>query len=189
MKNINLENVQEATEFNRLKAGGYVCGIFKVEDVSDREYLKIYYDIIEGENKGYYTKLVKDKVFKNLPFFFASYKETALRFFKATITSVEKSNKGYKFDYNEQSLVKKKIGLVLFEEEYEDKVTGAVKTSLKVDKAHSIEAIKSGDFEVPDTKYLTQSVSPKANVADNPFGQVEEDTMVDTPEPDEEFPF
>ena len=52
MKSIDLTNVQEAGEFTRPAAGPYICGIVKVEDVADKEYLKVTYDIIEGEFKA-----------------------------------------------------------------------------------------------------------------------------------------
>ena len=160
MKKLGLDKVEEFKEFKSPSAGGYVCGIIKVEDVPDKEYLKVYYDIIEGEFKGYFTKLVKEvEKIKDLPFFFASYKESAIKFFKGTITAVEKSNAGFVWKDNEKDLVKKKIGLVLFEEEYV-KSDGSTGKSLRVDKAHSIEAIKTGDFEVPEKKVLAQSNIP-----------------------------
>ena len=109
MKKLNLGNVQEFKDFKSPKAGGYVCGIMRAEDFPDKEYLKVYYDIIEGEFKGYYTNLVKEvEKVKDIPFFFASYKDTALKFFKGTITAVEKSNKGFVWKDNEKDLDKKK---------------------------------------------------------------------------------
>ena len=205
MRKLNLNDVQEAKDFKSPKAGGYVCGIMKVEDVPEKEYLKVYYDIIEGEFKGYYTNLKKEvERVKDLPFFFASYKDSALRFFKGTITAVEKSNKGFVWKDDEKDLVKKKIGLVLFEEEYV-KSDGSVGVSLRVDKAHSVEAIKSDDFEVPERKCVAQSATttqsdPFASTtkpADDFFGDAEtptddyptfgNDSVAETD--DEPFPF
>lgn len=165
MKKLNLEGIQEFKPFAKVEAGGYICGILAVEDFPEKEYLKFTYDIVEGELKGHYSNLKKEKGWA-LPAFIASYKDSALSFFKGTITSVEKSNKGFVWKDNEQDLVKKKIGLVLFEEEYV-KQDGSVGIRMKVDKAHSVDAIKSGDFEVPERKCVAQSVS---NVAD-PFAQ------------------
>ena len=59
MRQVNLENVQEAGEFQRMPSGGYVCKITNVEDVpidpktGKGDYLKIEYDICEGEFKDY----------------------------------------------------------------------------------------------------------------------------------------
>ena len=165
MKKLNLANVQEFTPFEKVEAGGYICGIYAVEDVPDKEYLKISYDIVEGEKKGFYSKLKKEKDW-SLPMFIASYKDSALPFFKGTITSVEKSNKGFKWDNDETKLVGKKIGLVLFEKERINN-NGKKVVDMRVDKAHSIEAIKSGDFEVPERETIADVVETKSS---SPFG-------------------
>lgn len=198
MKKLNLANVQEFTPFEKVEAGGYICGIYAVEDVPEKEYLKISYDIIEGDKKGFYTKLKKEKGWE-LPSFIASYKETALPFFKGTITSVEKSNKGFKFDNDETKLVGKKIGLVLFEKERINN-NGKKVVDMRVDKAHSIDAIKSGDFEVPEREVVADVVETKqsspfgSKAKEEPKGEVNffEESVESTPfdEPsDEDFPF
>lgn len=165
MKKIMLENVKEFTPFEKVEAGGYVCGIYAVEDVPEKEYLKISYDIVEGEKKGFYSKLKKEKGWE-LPMFIASYKDSALPFFKGTITSIEKSNKGFKFDSDETKLVGKKVGLVLFEKERINN-NGKKVVDMRVDKAHSIDAIKSGDFEVPERETVADVVETKSS---SPFG-------------------
>ena len=165
MRKLNLQNVQEFTPFEKVEAGGYICGIYAVEDVPEKEYLKISYDIVEGEKKGFYSKLKKEKGWE-LPLFIASYKETALPFFKGTITSIEKSNKGYKFDSDETKLVGKKIGLVLFEKERINN-NGKKVVDMRVDKAHSVDAIKSGDFEIPERETIADVVETKSA---SPFG-------------------
>lgn len=165
MKKLNLDKVQEFTPFEKVEAGGYVCGIYAVEDVPEKEYLKISYDIVEGEKKGFYSKLKKEKEWA-LPSFIASYKESALPFFKGTITSVEKSNKGFKFDNDETKLVGKKIGLVLFEKERINN-NGKKVVDTRVDKAHSVDAIKSGDFEIPERETIADVVETKSA---SPFG-------------------
>ena len=58
----NYKNVQASSgEFARPTAGGYICKIIDVEDVPMNEqgkgnYLKIFYDIADGEFKGYYKE-------------------------------------------------------------------------------------------------------------------------------------
>lgn len=198
MKKLNLQNVQEFTPFEKIEAGGYICGIYTVEDVPDKEYLKISYDIVEGEHKGFYSKLKKDKGWE-LPSFIASYKESALSFFKGTITSVEKSNKGFKWADDEKALVGKKVGLVLFEKERINN-NGKKVVDMRVDKAHSIDAIKSGDFEIPEREIVadvveTKSASPfgsKAKVETkaevNFFEETNDEVPFDTSD-DTDFPF
>ena len=132
MKNINWNNVQEATDA-RLTAGGYVCGILRAEDVPDKEYLRIEFDIAEGPYKNYFRDL-RDRL--NLPQWPAggvlirSYKEKAQPYFKAFLTSVQNSNPGYTFNNDEATLSRKLVGMVLGEEEYE--YNGQIKTRLRV---------------------------------------------------------
>ena len=166
MKKLNLENVKEFTPFEKVEAGGYICGIYAVEDCPEKEYLKISYDIIEGDKKGFYSKLKKEKGWE-LPAFIKSYKEgVPLQFFKGMTTAFEKSNKGFKWADKEQDLVGKKVGLVLFEKE---RITnnGKKVVDMRVDKVHSIDAIKSGDFEVPERETVADVVETKSA---SPFG-------------------
>ena len=166
MKKLHLEKVEERKEFKSPKSGGYVFGAYAVEDVPDKEYIKISYDIVEGEFKGYYSNLVKEGIFKALPIIYASYKDKALPIFKGTITSFEKSNKGFKWADDETQLKGKKFGGVLAEEEYE-KNDGSVGTSFKIAQVHSTDAIKNGDFKIPEVKKLTQT----ASTSSSPFGK------------------
>ena len=157
MKNINLNNVQEAQDFERVKPGGYVCGITAVEDVPSKEYLRIEYDIAEGNLKNYYRNLYNSKGFW-LGNFIRSYKDSALPFFKAFITAVEQSNMGYHWNNDEKTLTRKLIGLVLGEEEYKAN-DGSVKTRLYVARVTSAEKIRKGDFTVPPLKKLAGTTS------------------------------
>jgi hypothetical protein len=124
MKKIDLTNVEEAKDGVRLPAGAYICKITKVEDISDKEYLKVTYDITSGEFAGYYAKGREEH--PDWPWYGAyvkSYKPKALPMFKRFCSAVNKSNDNYIFDggsanSDEQTLVGKKIGLLMGEEEY-----------------------------------------------------------------------
>jgi hypothetical protein len=160
MKNIDWNSVQEAQEFSRLPVGGYICGIVRVEDVPEKEYLRIEYDIADGQFKNYYRQQAqRNPDWKWGGVLIRSYKETAQPFFKAFITSVEKSNAGYKFSNDENTLVRKLVGLVLGEEEYQ-KQNGDIATRLYVAQVHSVDAIKKGEFKVPELKKLSGSATP-----------------------------
>lgn len=174
MKNINWDNVEEAREYERLAPGGYICKITAVEDVGKNEYLRIEFDVDEGKFKGYFLDLYKSKGFWGGTFY-KSYKESALSFFKAFKTSVEESNPGYIFDNDESTLVGKRVGLVLAEEEYKGN-DGKIKTRLYVDRARNVESIRKGDFKIPEKKMLPKDYQqPSYQSADNL--------------PDEELPF
>ena len=71
--------------------------------------------------------------------------------FKGLITSVETSNTGFKFNFNEQELVNKKVGLVFREEEFEGQ-DGQVHTSVKPFFAISYDK----DAKIPAPKKLAE---------------------------------
>ena len=175
MKKIDLDNVQEFTRF-RNPVGGFICEIKTVEDVADREYLKVGYDIAEAlsedqkEFVGMYAKRKAERDF-DYPTTVVSYKENSLPFFKGFVTALENSNKGYKWDNDENKFVGKKIGFVIGEEEYEGRDKNGmpkVKVRTYVAERHSVQAIKDGDFEVPEFKKLSQPVVDRPV---NPFEQ------------------
>lgn len=168
MKSIDMTNVKEAGDFSRPAPGAYICGIVKVEDVSSKEYLKVTYDIVEGEFKGYY-----EEIRKNNPdwawagAYVKSYKDAALPMFKRFCTAVSRSNGKYVFDggvknHDEQSLKGKKVGLLLGEEEYEGN-DGTIKTRLYVVREFSVDKI--GDQKIPELKKLKVDDSA-ANTSD-----------------------
>lgn len=186
MKKIDLDNVQEFTRF-RNPVGGFICEVKTVEDVADREYLKVGYDIAEAlsedqkEFVGMYAKRKAERDF-DYPTTVVSYKENSLPFFKGFVTALENSNKGYKWDNDENKFVGKKIGFVIGEEEYEGRDKNGmpkVKVRTYVAERHSVQAIKDGDFEVPEFKKLSQPVVDRPV---NPFEQSVNSTPI-TPDP------
>lgn len=153
MRKLNLANVEEITEFKKVIPGLYIAKIVEVEDVPEREYLKIKLDIAVGEFKNYYSQLNESKGFWALTLF-RSYKDAALSFFKAFITVAEKSNANYKFDEDKYLELKGKlVGVVLSEEEYK-KNDGTINSKIVVNRLRSVEEIKKGDIEIPEIKRL-----------------------------------
>lgn len=155
MKNVGLDKVEEAkASFSRPGAGGYVAKVTLIDDMPQKEYLWIELDIAEGEFKDYYTDLYKARAYWGLNDL-KSYKESALPFFKGMITAFEQSNPGFKFNYDEQTLKGKLVGIVLGEEEYE-RNNGEIGTKLKVKQYLSADKIRKGDFKVPPKKTLNR---------------------------------
>lgn len=150
MKNVNWDDVQEESRIPT--PGGYIARITHVEDVEEKEYLRIEWDFYEGEFKG-----ANQETFDRFGFwptsFIRSYKEKALRYFKGFKTSVEMSNRNFVFRNDPQSLVGKYMGVVLGEEEYRSN-DGKIKTRLYVAQVRSGKAIRDGDFKVPELKKL-----------------------------------
>ncbi len=179
----NFENVQASTgEFNKPTAGGYCIEILAVKDVpldektGKGDYLKIDYDICHGNFAGYFA-LQNDKFGGDWRAnFIRSYKETAAGMFKHFINCVEESNAGYKWAWDEKSLVNKYVGVVLGEEEYR-KNNGEIGVKLVVKDIKTTEQILKGDFKVPVIKKLAENSSnqsnsnfvPVDNVDDLPF--------------------
>ena len=181
MKQIDLSKVEEAKEFERVVPGGYVCGITNVKDVSEKEYLLIEYDIAEGPKKNYYRQLFEAKNFWGASFV-KSYKEKALPFFKGFITAIENSNAGYHWDSDETKLKRKLVGLVLGEEEYK-KNDGTIGKRLYVDQIHSVDKIRSCDYEIPALKRLNAPAVVEVPAFSAPAFEEEEDIT------DDDLPF
>lgn len=167
MKRISdFENVQVFDSVEFPKAGGYIGVIVNARDVPDKEYLELLVDINDGDFKGFYKNWY-DNTGKWLLRGYCSYKTTAVRIFKGFITSVEESNRGYKWDWDESTLINKKVGIILREEQY-IKNDGSVGESVKINSYRSTDAIRKGEFKVPEKKLVEQqtaSVTPFANTA------------------------
>lgn len=179
MKSIDLTNVQEAGDYSRPAPGAYICGIYKVEDFPKKEYLKVTYDIVEGEFKGYYEEMRKNNPdWAWAGAYVKSYKDSALPMFKRFCTAVSRSNGKYVFDggtvnSDEKTLKGKKIGLILGEEEYEGN-DGTIKTRLYVVREFSIDKI--GEQKVPELKKL--KVDTTSSDDDMPFVTAKDEEIV-----------
>lgn len=148
----NYANASAATEYKRPTAGGYVCRITKATDVPEREYLAIEFDVVEGEFKNYGKDTLERAGWT--PFKFnRSYNSKSVGFFKAFIEAVEGTNNGYNWDWNEQALVGKGVGIVLREEQYR-KNDGSIGMRLSPAVFKTATDIRCGKFTVPDPKLL-----------------------------------
>lgn len=190
----NWENIQGVESSNSLPAGAYVCKILKVEDFNtqDKQYLRIEFDIYEGDYKGYYLRLFQNKR-KWYGTYFRSYDERSLKYFKGFITAVQESNNGYVWNFDEQTLVNKLVVFVFGYEEYLDD-NGNIKQSLKPRFVHSIKALKEGKIKLPEVKRLVREI-PKPtssiyqNYQDTPQQPKKEEPKVVIDIKDEDLPF
>ena len=161
----NWNSVQEFTERKTLPVGAYVC-LVKQCHIQPTEYgdqLAILFDICEGEHSGYFTNDYNTSTLENkkwrgvlrqwLPKDDGSDKdETTKRIFKGMVTSFEKSNPGYTFDWNEGSLVGKKVGILFRNEEWEWQ--GKSGWSVRPLRAMSADSVREGNYTIPDDKPL-----------------------------------
>ena len=169
----NWDEVQASTdEFKKLPPGGYICAILSAEDVPEKEYIKIVYDIAAGEYADYYSDdWGKDNLWAHT--IYRSYKESAAGMFKAFINAIEESNKGYKWNFDEKTLKGKLIGIVLGEEEYIGN-DGSVKTRLKDRSTKSVRDIEENRFRIPKIKKLEEEQDAGYSA---PAGFVESDDL------------
>lgn len=168
-----LDGSSETVEFLNIEKGAYICQIKEVEDVTDKEYLKIKFDVVDGKFKNYFSENYLLQNWPNQGTLYKSYKDTASKFFRAFITAIEKSNanKNYKWNWDERTLVGKYVVVVFGEEEYQDKETLEVKVSVKPVDTRSIQAYKEGKIELPPLKKLKTKIEkqnePEFEVSDD----------------------
>ena len=143
--------VNNNDDYKRIVPGGYVGRITKVEDNPEKSYLYIEFDIAEGEFKGYGASFVERNGFTPLRFY-RSYTDKAAGMFKSFTQDVENSNPNYTWEWKEQTLVGKFIGVVLGEAEYK-KQNGEIGTRFDV-RTKTVSAIHEGKFKVPEKKLL-----------------------------------
>lgn len=154
--------INEAGEFKRLPAGIYGVKITNVVDVPEKEYFEVYCDITKGEYANYF-KMMTDSGLKDASKSVRSYKTNALPFFKAFITAIEKTNTGYKWDWDEKKLIGKNVIAVFGEEEYLDK-NNEVKIGTKLVEFRSLEAYQQNRIKVPELKKLPTPVVESTNL-------------------------
>lgn len=151
-----------------LEAGGYICKIMnaKVEEYSSCSILKVAIDIVDGDFKDHFKERFERDKKQNanakwkgvfdvfIPKDDGSEKDSYTKQnFKRFITSVEKSNKGFKWAWDESKLKNLFFGGIFGREQFEtDK--GELKFATKCRWCNSVETIKSGDFKIPDDKLI-----------------------------------
>lgn len=152
----NWDSIEATGTRKRLGAGGYIAKLTMAQDFPEREYLRIEYDIADGEFSGYGINSLERFGFNPLSFI-RSYKPTATGMFKAFISAVEHSNRNFFADvehgFDERQLVGKLVGLVVGEEEYL-KRDATIGTRYVVAAVCSVDDIKAGRFTVPEKKKL-----------------------------------
>lgn len=151
MKQINnFETIKETS--TGIAPGAYICKIVDVEDLTEKQYLKIFFDIADGDFKDYYS-ILEQRSHNWYGVIYRSYKDSALPYFKSFITAVEKSNPQFTWRWDEKELKGKYIVVVLGEEEYDDE--GEIKVSIRPQDVRSLPALRDGKIKVPSLKKLT----------------------------------
>ena len=139
----------------RVPAGGYVFMCTGVEDVPSREYLRLTYDIAEGEYKGAFSQgYAADNEWTHQ--FTVSYSERAEGLFKRLLECLEASNPSFNVaaweqTSNEQAFVGKLFGAAVGNEKYTNQ-KGEDKERWTLPSWWTVEDIRGGHFTCPADK-------------------------------------
>lgn len=170
MKKVNWTFIEESSANTILEPGGYVCRITGVQDVPDREYLWIEYDVAEGPKAGLYAGMGADDAWKHR--FTRSYKQTAEGMFKAFLSRLEESNRGrfsieqWQATCDERAFIGLEVGLVFQKELYTNN-QGEDKERTVVARVVASQDIRNGDFKVPEPNDRRTVVAAPAAAATN----------------------
>ena len=172
MSKINFELWEQTEEsgqgFPKIKRGIYLCRILGLQDMEEKELLKIKFDIVTGyelvngklvsntQFANHFTE--QEKVFKEYPnsgILWKSYKTAAYPFLKALVTALEKSNNGYNFKATNgdfQSFIGKQFIGVFGDEEipFPDD-NGIPKIDCRLQDVRSTQALGEGKIVVSQT--------------------------------------
>lgn len=141
-------------DFKALPIGAYEC-VIKDARVNEnhetgKRTFKVSVDIAKGEYQDYFLKRYTnntnaDKKWDNNAVRYLGFEGDNVAYFKGFITSVENSNPGYKWNWDETTLKGKKICGVFQYEEYEKK-DGSRGIKVRLNKFRSMDKMK--DIEV-----------------------------------------
>lgn len=175
----NWENVQVMTDRVKLPVGAYVCRVkqVSVQNTGYGDQLAVLFDIVEGEHKDYFSKDYNgnqnaDRKWRGvlrqwLPKDDGSDRdETTKRIFKGMVTAFENSNPGYRWDWNEASLVNRTVGIMFRNEEWD--YNGKHGWAARPFYAMSVDKVRSGDYSLPDDKPLNNGNSNSFSTAPAP---------------------
>lgn len=144
-------------DFRGLPIGAYECVIkdarLNHNEETGKNTLKISIDIASGEYKDYFLKAYEtdtriDRKWNNNAVRYLAYEGDNVSYFKGFITTIENSNVGYTWDWDETKLKGKKVCGVFQYEEYE-KQDGTRGIKVRLSKFRSLEKMK--DIEVSDS--------------------------------------
>lgn len=163
----------------RLPAGGYVCTVLesKIETYDFGQKLAIYFDILEGPYAGYYTNQYKSSTFEGkkwkgvirfaIPNESSQYFASEKRRFENLIACLEESNDGFHFDWDESKIVKKRVGIIFRNKEYD--FEGKRGWFTEPFSVTDVESIREEKFKIPADKPLatTEELPHATFISDN----------------------
>lgn len=188
----NWDSVQVFSDRPRLPVGAYVCRIKRavVQSGNYGDQLCVLFDIEDGEYAGFYENDYAASNSENkkwrgvlrlfLPRNDGSEKdEWTKSTLKGFVTSVEESNRGYMWDWDENSLGGLELGIIFRNEEWA--YDGRTGWAVRPFRACSVDTVIDGDYRLPADKPLKENASAAPSASASAF------TAFDSN--DEELPF
>lgn len=184
----NWNEVQEFSDRQKLPLGAYVCKVkqVRIQDNSFGDQLCMLFDITEGEHAGYFQKdyngnTAQDKKWRGvlrvwIPNDDGSEKdEITKRSFKGMVTAFEKSNPGYQWNWNENSLVGKEVGILFRNEEWD--YNGKHGWAVRPFRAISVDTVREESYTLPKDKPLSGTTNTAPTNPNNGYVEVEDDEL------------
>lgn len=164
----NWDSVQAFTERRKLPLGAYVCCIKQanVQQNTWGDQLCILFDIEDGEYAGFYDADFKgntreDKKWKGVLRYFLPLDngdekdEYTKSSFKGLVTSIEESNPGYTWNWDERTLKGKLLGIIFRNEEWEYNEKSG--WTVRPWRACSVDTVADGSYTLPKDKPLKKA--------------------------------
>lgn len=170
----------------RLPAGGYICRILKAwveTTLNGSEQLALALEIAEGDYAGYAKRQFDSRKATNpkakWPCVFKQFTlgtdGQTNPFFKGMLKSIEESNTGYVWNWQETGLANKMIGMIFREEEF-NASDGTIKTTVRPAFPRSVKRIRDG-VEVPEIRCLNNNHSTQNALQNAGFTPVYDDKL------------
>lgn len=162
-RKVDWTSVEASTDgdYKKIAPGAYAAVITEMNDITNREYVQLVFDIADGEFKGYFS----DSFYANKPWahnMILSYKETALGMTKGRLQTIQECNPGFDpfaaWDGDRMDMfVGRKVGVVLRDEEYWDRNDREFKLgSPKCFKLCRLDDVTSGKYAEVKPKMLDE---------------------------------
>jgi hypothetical protein len=173
------DNVQAAGGYEKLKVGGHILVIKKVEEgktYAGKDKITVYFDTDKSDAQpNFFTNAFKNDTRQGKKWPWNGHKDELVYtadgdtsgFFKAFIEAVEKSNSGFKVQWGndfEKCFVNKLVGATFRNEEYDD--NGVNKMAIKFMNWNTVEQVKQG-IEPPKDKLLNPSGNSNSNYTED----------------------
>lgn len=178
-------------DFKPLPIGAYECTIVIARENKNEESgkttFKVGVDIASGEYKDYFRKMYDndsriDKKWNNNAIRYLAFEGENVAYFKGFLTCVENSNPGYKWNWDEKTLINKKICGVFQYEEYE-KQDGTKGVKVRLSKFRSLDKIKeievSYNVKLLNGSYMSIDDYNEKREQNNPVQDFENSVSID----------